>query len=61
MDILVTGGCGFIGSTLAERLVKEGHSVTVFDNLSTGNLRNVEGLNVRFFNESYSRLNDLVP
>ena len=61
MDVLVTGGCGFIGSNLADRLVKEGHRVTVFDNLSTGNLRNVEGLNVRFFNESYSRLNDLVP
>ena len=33
---LVTGGAGFIGSHVAERLVREGHSVRVVDNLSTG-------------------------
>ena len=46
MHILVTGGAGFIGSHLCERLVKEGHSVTVIDNFSTGrasNLSNLEG------------------
>jgi len=57
---IVTGGCGFIGSNLAERLVKEGYNVTVFDNLSTGSLKNIEGLNVKFFNEPYERLSDLV-
>ena len=36
MNILVTGGSGFIGSHLCERLVFEGHSVTVIDNFSTG-------------------------
>jgi UDP-glucose 4-epimerase len=61
LDVLVTGGCGFIGSNLVERLVKEGHSVTVFDNLSTGNLKNLEGVDVRFFDEPYGRLTDIVP
>ncbi|MHC4336726.1 MAG: SDR family NAD(P)-dependent oxidoreductase [Planctomycetota bacterium] len=44
MNSLVTGGAGFIGSHLAERLVKEGYKVTVIDNLSTGTLKNIEGL-----------------
>ncbi len=34
--ILVTGGAGFIGSTLVDRLVSEGHEVVVIDNLSSG-------------------------
>lgn len=41
MKILVTGGAGFIGSHLVKRLLMEGHSVTVVDNLSTGKLENV--------------------
>jgi UDP-glucose 4-epimerase len=41
MKILITGGAGFIGSHLAERLVDEGHSVVVLDNLSTGTLDNI--------------------
>ena len=36
MDILVTGGAGYIGSATAEALIKSGHSVTVFDSLVTG-------------------------
>lgn len=36
MRILVTGGAGFIGSHITEELVKQGHSVTVYDNFSTG-------------------------
>jgi UDP-glucose 4-epimerase len=36
MRVLVTGGAGFVGSHLVDRLVKDGHDVTVYDNLSTG-------------------------
>jgi UDP-glucose 4-epimerase len=36
MKVIVTGGCGFIGSNLAKRLVEEGHDVTVVDDLSSG-------------------------
>lgn len=38
---LVTGGAGFIGSTLAKRLLSEGHEVFIIDNLSTGKRENV--------------------
>jgi UDP-glucose 4-epimerase len=38
---LVTGGAGFIGSTLVDRLLAEGHQVDVVDNLSSGNLANL--------------------
>ncbi|WP_170516161.1 NAD-dependent epimerase/dehydratase family protein [Ruegeria atlantica] len=41
MHILVTGGAGFIGSHLTERLIRDGHTVTVFDDLSTGRLANL--------------------
>ncbi|MDZ4761432.1 MAG: NAD-dependent epimerase/dehydratase family protein [Alphaproteobacteria bacterium] len=44
MKILVTGGAGFIGSHLSERLVREGHHVTALDNLSTGSLSNLAAL-----------------
>ncbi|MCK4437361.1 NAD-dependent epimerase/dehydratase family protein, partial [bacterium] len=40
--VLVTGGVGFIGSHLVEKLVKLGHDVTVVDRLSTGNIKNIE-------------------
>ena len=39
--VLVTGGAGFIGSTLVDRLLAEGHEVTVVDDLSTGKLHNL--------------------
>lgn len=41
MRTLVTGGAGFIGSTLVDRLLAEGHEVDVVDDLSTGNLANL--------------------
>src|SRR5687767_2898937 len=36
MDILVTGGAGYIGSVVVEQLLEKGHAVTVYDNLSKG-------------------------
>ena len=39
--VLVTGGCGFIGSHLAHKLVKLGAQVTILDNLATGSLENI--------------------
>src|SRR5882724_3064523 len=41
---LITGGAGFIGSHLAEALLKEGHEVLVLDDLSTGNMSNISHL-----------------
>jgi dTDP-glucose 4,6-dehydratase len=42
--ILVTGGAGFIGSHIADRLLAEGHTVVVLDNLFTGHPRNISHL-----------------
>ena len=42
--ILITGGAGFLGSHLCDRLIKEGFHVIAMDNLITGDLRNIEHL-----------------
>ncbi|MCP3774145.1 GDP-mannose 4,6-dehydratase [Paenibacillus sp. MZ04-78.2] len=42
MQVLITGGYGFIGSFVAERFHKEGYGVTIIDNLSTGDKRNID-------------------
>ncbi len=41
MKILVTGGAGFVGSNLARRLISEGHNVTIADDFSSGDWRNL--------------------
>jgi dTDP-glucose 4,6-dehydratase len=47
MRVLVTGGAGFLGSHLCDRLLLEGREVVAMDNLSTGNLRNIAHLEAR--------------
>jgi UDP-glucose 4-epimerase len=44
MRCLITGGAGFIGSHLAERLLREGHNVTIIDDLVTGSTSNIKHL-----------------
>ncbi|MGH8902056.1 MAG: NAD-dependent epimerase/dehydratase family protein [Egibacteraceae bacterium] len=48
MRALVTGGAGFIGSHLVDRLLDDGHEVTVVDGFSTGKLVNLEPARLRF-------------
>jgi nucleoside-diphosphate-sugar epimerase len=47
MRYCVTGGAGFIGSNIAERLVGDGHHVVVLDNLSEGRIENISGFRKR--------------
>lgn len=42
MRVLITGGAGFLGSHLVDRLIKDEHEVIVFDNLLTGRVQNIE-------------------
>lgn len=44
MNVFITGGCGFIGSHLAERLLARGDRVVVLDDLSTGSMQNIAHL-----------------
>lgn len=44
MKILITGGAGFVGSHLADKLIAQGHDITVIDDLSTGRYSNVAHL-----------------
>jgi len=44
MKILITGGAGFIGSHLADKLLQHNHDVSILDNLSTGKLSNISHL-----------------
>ncbi len=44
MKLLITGGAGFVGSHLAERCLKEGWSVSIIDDLSTGSIENITPL-----------------
>ena len=41
MQILITGGAGYIGSTVANFFLEKKHKVTIIDNLSTGNKNNI--------------------
>jgi len=48
-NILVTGGCGFVGSNLVRKLVNEGYQVSVLDNLSRGREEYIADLDVKLF------------
>jgi len=50
MNILVTGGAGFIGSHIADILIKNNHNITIIDNLSNGNKKNLNP-NAKFYNK----------
>ena len=41
--VLVTGGAGFIGSHLVDKLITEGYNVRILDNLSAGKIENITG------------------
>ena len=60
MKILVTGGAGFIGSHLVDRLIKEGHKVVVIDNLSTGKKENLNP-KADFYNFDICNFNKIKP
>jgi dTDP-glucose 4,6-dehydratase len=57
---VVTGGAGFLGSHLCERLLNDGHKVLCYDNLDTGSLQNVEEIRDPNFRFVYQDLLDYV-
>lgn len=65
MNVLITGGAGFIGSIISEALLQDGNKVIVIDNLSTGSIYNILHLfsnsNFRFIKSSIINTNVLEP
>ena len=63
MNILITGGAGFIGSHLSERLIEIGHKVIVIDNLVNGNLNNlkkiIDNANFKFIHADIRQKSDI--
>jgi UDP-glucose 4-epimerase len=60
MRVLVTGGCGFIGSHTVERLAKAGHEIVIIDDLSTGKIENIQGIpDANFLGAYYEDLNSV--
>jgi len=61
--VLVTGGAGFIGSSLARALLERGDDVRILDNFSTGDRANLDGLDVEIVEgelRSYERVHNAV-
>ncbi|MDP3732161.1 MAG: SDR family oxidoreductase [Candidatus Omnitrophota bacterium] len=63
MNAIVTGGAGFIGAHLVERLLGDGHRVVVLDNLSTGRVENLNNIaqksNLSFFDVDISNFDSI--
>ena len=64
MKILITGGCGFIGTKLQERLFTENLKVVVFDNMSTqihgSNIEYKDNFNFDFYKGDVNNIDDLL-
>ena len=59
MRIGITGGAGFIGSNLTTELIKNGYDVTVLDDLSNGELKNIDKLDIDFIKGSITNKKDV--
>ena len=46
MNIVITGGSGFVGSYLCEKLINDGHKIIVIDNLLTGSIENLSLIHI---------------
>ena len=58
MNILITGGLGFIGSNLAIYLIKKNYNITIIDNMYSGKKRNIPShLNIKIINENVETCN----
>lgn len=52
MNILITGGAGFIGSHIADKFYQNNHNIIILDNLSSGNIDNIKNIkNLKFYNK----------
>ncbi len=60
MHVLITGGAGFVGSNLAEAAIASGWSVTVLDNLATGHVDNLLGIDLDFVKGSVTCADDVM-
>jgi len=58
--ILVTGGAGFIGSNIADALIKKGHEVLIVDNLTTGKKENINP-QAKFFEKDIRHFEEIRP
>jgi nucleoside-diphosphate-sugar epimerase len=59
VKVLITGGAGFIGSNLSDFLTKKKYKVTIIDNLSTGNKRNIKNKKINFIYSNINNINKL--